>query len=322
MIRKLKAFFNPEQFQGWYKKNRYFEGWYYKIVDSTEQYAFAIIPGITMDVNGEKHAFIQVLDGKNLSSDYHRFDFDSFIPAPGKLDIAIQNNHFSENTLEINLPELQGQLKFKNNVPWPKPFYSPGIMGPYAFVPFMECYHAIVSMDHTIEGSLTFNNQEISFDHGRGYIEKDWGKSFPSAYFWMQSNHFSQPGISIKASVAKIPWLNSAFVGFICGIWLNNKLIRFTTYNSTVLKKSAANKETVELVMQNKMYEITIVAHRDHATSLASPILGLMEGRIEESMSARIDVKLTDLRNNKVIFQDTGRNAGLEVAGNINELFV
>lgn len=322
MIRKLKAFFNPEQFQGWHKKHRYFEGWYYKIVDSTEQYAFAIIPGITMDVNGEKHAFVQVLDGKKYSSDYHRFAFDSFIPTPGKLNITIQNNHFSEKALDINLPELKGQLNFKNNVPWPKPFYSPGIMGPYAFVPFMECYHGIVSMDHTIEGSITFHNKSISFDNGRGYIEKDWGKSFPSAYFWMQSNHFSQPGISIKASVAKIPWLNSSFVGFICGIWINNKLIRFTTYNKTVLKKSSANKETVELVMQNKTYEIAIVAHRDHATSLASPILGLMEGRIEESMSATIKVKLTELKNNKVIFQDTGRNAGLEVAGNINELFV
>ena len=25
MIRKIQAFFNPEQFKGWYKKKRYFE---------------------------------------------------------------------------------------------------------------------------------------------------------------------------------------------------------------------------------------------------------------------------------------------------------
>lgn len=322
MIRKLKAFFNPEQFQGWNKKRRYFEGWYYKIVDATEKYAFALIPGITMDNDGVKHAFIQVLDGKKLRSEYHKFDFETFIPTPGKLHISIQDNTFSEHGLQVNLPGIQGEIKFRDNVPWPKPFYSPGIMGPYAFAPFMECYHGIVSMDHSIMGSISFSNEKVSFDQGRGYIEKDWGRSFPSAYFWLQSNHFSDPGISIKASVAKIPWLNNSFTGFICGIWIKDRLIRFTTYNKTILKKSYANKDRVELIMQNKNYKICITAHRDHATGLASPIQGLMEGRIEESMNAKLDVKLIDLKRNETILEDTAQNAGLEVAGEIQEIFV
>lgn len=322
MIRKLQSFFSPEQFQGWNKKKRYFEGWYYKIVDPGEQYAFAIIPGISLDDKGKKHAFIQALDGKKLHSEYHRFKFSDFRPEPGRLEIRIGNNVFTEQGMELNLPGMQGSLRFTNNVPWPKPFYSPGIMGPYAFAPFMECYHGIVSMDHMIDGSLTIESQKISFKHGRGYIEKDWGRSFPSAYFWMQSNHFSTPGISVKASVAKIPWLGSSFTGFICGVWLQNRLIRFTTYNRTELLRSFADKEKVELVMQNKKYKISITASRDHATALASPILGHMEGRIEESMRAALNVQLTDIKTKEVIFEDTGKNAGLEVAGAIEEIFV
>ena len=322
MIRRVQSFFNPEQFQGWNKTKRYFEGWYYKIVDANEKYAFAIIPGIAMDKNGEKHAFIQVLDGKKLSSHYHKFDFDSFTARPGKLDITIGENSFSGKFIHIDLPEIQCKLEFRNVIPWPKPFYSPGIMGPYAFVPFMECYHGIVSMDHSIMGNIRYNNQDINFNHGRGYIEKDWGRSFPRAYFWLQSNHFSQPGISIKASVAKIPWLNSFFTGFICGIWLNNKLIRFTTYNRSFLRKSFANEERVELVMENKKYSLSITVHRDHATGLAAPVHGLMEGRIEESMNATLEITLTDLDKNRVMLKDTGRNACLEVAGDIEEIFV
>jgi len=61
---KLKTFFNPERFQGWRKKRRYFEGWYYKIVNKDESKAFAFIPAIAIDDNGRKHSFIQVLDGK------------------------------------------------------------------------------------------------------------------------------------------------------------------------------------------------------------------------------------------------------------------
>jgi hypothetical protein len=39
-------------------------------------------------------------------------------------------------------------------------------------------------------------------------------------------------------------------------------------------------------------------------------------------MTATLEVMLIDKKNNKIIFQDTGRNAGLEVAGNIKEIFI
>ena len=38
---------------------------------------------------------------------------------------------------------------------WPVKVTSPGAMGPYAFVPFMECYHGVVSMDHTPAATTT-----------------------------------------------------------------------------------------------------------------------------------------------------------------------
>ena len=81
----------------------------------------------------------------------------------------------------------------------------------------MECYHGILSMNHSINGTLILNGKTLSFDKGRGYMEKDWGHSFPEGYIWMQSNHFSKKETSIKISVAKIPWLRSSFIGFIAG---------------------------------------------------------------------------------------------------------
>jgi hypothetical protein len=222
----------------------------------------------------------------------------------------------------LNLPNLKGQLAFNNPVPWPSPWYSPGIMGPYTFAPFMECYHGIVSMDHRLEGVLEFQGKTINFDEGRGYIEKDWGQSFPSAYFWLQTNHFSNSGISLKVSVAKIPWVTGAFTGFISGLWLENRLIQFTTYNGTKLERSFADEKKVEIQMANKVHRLSILAHRDDATSLASPIHGFMDGRIEESMTATVEVKLESRRSGEVLFADTGRNAGLEVAGKIEEIFV
>lgn len=45
-------------------------------------------------------------------------------------------------------------------------------MGPFAFVPFMECYHGIVSMDHIIQGELEIDGATVDFSNGRGYMEK------------------------------------------------------------------------------------------------------------------------------------------------------
>lgn len=52
--------------------------------------------------------------------------------------------------------------------------------------------------------------------------------------------------------------------------------------------------------------------------TLVSPIVGEMTGKINESMQATIEVEL--LGNRRRIFEGTGRNAGLEVAGAVEIL--
>ena len=188
-------------------------------------------------------------------------------------------------------------------------------MGPFSFVPFMECYHGILSMNHSINGTLMLNGKTLSFDKGRGYMEKDWGHSFPEGYIWMQSNHFSKKETSIKISVAKIPWLRSSFTGFIAGLMIEGRLIQFTTYNRTILENCSINQKEVRIVMENKKYKLSIVAQREKGTSLAAPISGFMNGRIEESMNAEIHVVLFNKKNNNKILDDTGLSAGIEVAG-------
>lgn len=321
MFRRVRCFFHPERFQGWGRTRRYFEGWYFKLVDASGTNAYAVIPGIAMDEQGKRHAFIQVLDGKRRTAAYHRFPFESFRPTPTSFCVEISGNHFSNRQLTLDLPELKGTLRMHDAVPWPAPFYSPGIMGPYAFAPFMECYHGIVSMDHSLSGSLNTPYGLISFDNGRGYTEKDWGRSFPAAYVWMQSNHFSIPGTSFKCSVARIPWVTRAFTGFIAGLWKDGQLHRFTTYNRTRLLRSDPGQTQVTLLLENPAYRLQVTAHRDTTTALSAPIRGLMEGRIEESMTAEIHIRL-EHKKQGLIWEDTGRHAGLEVAGDLPKITV
>ena len=315
IFKKLYALWHDECYHGWGRSKRFFEGWYYKLVSEDQGQALAIIPGIAMDETGSKQAFIQVLDGKKDKAWYHRFDANDFRPSPKKHSLFIGNNFFSSSKMRLELPNIQGEVNFDNLTPWSSSLLSPGIMGPFSFVPFMECYHGILSMNHCITGEVVFNDESISFSQGKGYMEKDWGHSFPEAYIWMQSNHFSKSNISIKSSIAIIPWLKSSFIGHIAGILIDNNLIEFTTYNGTKVNSCEISKKNVKIEMENKSYKLTINAQREKATTLAAPISGFMNGRIDESMNAKIDVKLFNKKNKKIILEDIGYSAGIEVAG-------
>ena len=80
-------------------------------------------------------------------------------------------------------------------------------MGPFAYFPFMECFHGVLSMKHRVSGSIVVNSKELIFNNGIGYIEKDWGRSFPKRYLWLQCNDFSTEETSIMVSIADIPFL-------------------------------------------------------------------------------------------------------------------
>ena len=189
MFNKIHALWNPECYHGWGRKKRFFEGWYYKLVSQNQQHALALIPGIAMDTSGQKQAFIQLLDGKNLKGTYHKFHAKQFKPTAKKHALKIENNFFSEKMLVLDLPNIKGELFFDNLKPWSNSFFSPGIMGPFSFVPFMECYHGVLSMNHSIKGRLDFNGESLSFDNGKGYMEKDWvsAGNWGSIKVWMKT---------------------------------------------------------------------------------------------------------------------------------------
>ncbi len=76
--KKIQSLFHPERYHGWGKKKKYFEGWYYKVLTADERHAFAFIPGIAIDDEGKKHAFIQLLDGIKQTAEYIRFPAEKF----------------------------------------------------------------------------------------------------------------------------------------------------------------------------------------------------------------------------------------------------
>lgn len=107
-INRLKAVFHPARYHGWGRTRRYFEGWYFKVVDRSGSHAYAFIPGIAMNGHGDRHAFVQVLDGKRLTAGYHTFPVEAFQPASGKFDLTLGGNRFTEEFICLDLPGIRG----------------------------------------------------------------------------------------------------------------------------------------------------------------------------------------------------------------------
>jgi tocopherol cyclase len=317
-LRRWRSLWNPAMYHGWGKACNYFEGWYFKIVDPKEVHAIAIIPGISRNGAGAEHAFIQVLFGKRCRSDYIRFEAGEFRPSGRRFELRIGGNYFAADRMKLDLLQLKGTLKFRDLYSWPKSLGAPGIMGWYSFIPFMECYHGIVSVDHQISGTLKVFGEEVDFTGGKGYTEKDWGQSFPSSWIWMQTNHFGAAATaSLTASVARIPWLGSYFIGYIVGFLLEGRLHRFATYTGAMMR-ARLEADCVHLAFRDRRRRLEITAEQGAGVELLSPLSGEMTGKINESMQAIIEVRLYE--DGRLVYEGTGHNAGLEVAGPVEEL--
>ncbi|MBN2090073.1 hypothetical protein JW964_10675 [candidate division KSB1 bacterium] len=319
----MKKKLNPTCYQGANTHSQHFEGWYFKIVDKTERHLYAIIPGIFIDKNdASRHAFIQIFDGVNNKSYYFKFPSTDFYFTDNVFEIQIGPNYFSAEQLVLDIKDssfnICGKLNFSKLTKWPKTIISPGIMGWYTWVPFMECYHGIVSLDHKINSALTINNENVDFSDGIGYTEKDWGKSFPEAWIWVQSNHFGSSNVSITGSIAIIPWMNKPFLGFIFGLWHKGKLYRFTTYSGAKLIQFEINSNKVSLVIKQKHLYLEIKATYMEGGFLQAPEINGMTRDISESIKSVLAIKLVN--GSETILDDTGRHAGFEIAGDIQRL--
>ncbi len=331
----LRSIWRSERYHGRGRRPPFFEGWYFKLIDASEQHRYAIIPGVFIGRDpAASHAFVQTLDGATGATAYHRYPFEAFEASRDEFAIRVGPNHFRADriVLDIDRPEgrLAGELRFAAGAAWPVTLTSPGIMGPYAFAPFMECYHGVLSFDHRITGQLAVDGVPVDFSGGRGYIEKDWGQAFPKAWIWMQSNHFGEAaaGTCLTASVAIIPWLGGAFPGFIAGLWHGGQLYRFATYTGARLERLDLEDTHVTWRLagragpHNRLHRLEIAAWRAAGGLLHSPERVVMLQRVLESLTARLDVRLLAIHGGReqVIFAGTGRHAGLEIVGPIPEI--
>lgn len=322
MLDRLRVKWRPEAYQGSSARGEYFEGWYYRIVDRGERETMAIIPGVSL-TRSSGHAFVQILDGTRSTYDYHEYEMDNFSYSSDEFSVEIGPNRFSLDRIELHVPgeerDVDGVLHFDGLHPWPARLWSPGAMGALGLVPGIPCYHHVLSLDHRVRGQLDFGGRNVDFGGGRGYTEKNWGTSFPSAWIWMQSNHFEAPGASFMLALARMDFHARPIQGLTCGLMLGKRVHMFCTWSGGRVASIAAGDGTVRLCLENRRHRLDVEATGSAPTEMKVPRLGGMTGTVLESLSSRLTVALSR-RDGSKCFAGTGRCAGFEVGGDPREM--
>ncbi len=307
-------------FVGSGKRRSYFEGWYFKLVNPGGA-TLSFIPGMAIDRDGMGEAFVQViLDGE---TSYVRFDVDRFSADTRLLDVTVGDSRFRRDGLIVSLPGtlggVSGSVTFRGGRSLSVGPFHPGIMGWYRRVPFMECYHEVVSVRHELSGIVTVGNRTIDFTGGAGYIEKDWGSSMPRSWMWMQCNTFPGSDASLMISIARIPWLGRAFTGFLGFFSQGDLQLQFGTYSRARVVTVEERSGGIACTIDTGAARLSCDARHAGTGDLKAPVSGTMARGIKESVAATLSVTVTD-RSGTTLFSGEGRSGGLEIVGSVAEL--
>ena len=290
-------------FSGGSKRRAYFEGWYFKQQNGASTVAF--IPALHIDEDGGRSASVQVItDGGSFCIP---FEGAALRADRRTLSVEVGGSHFSGRGLRVDLHgngcDVKGRLSFGALTP-PRG----DVMGPFRFVPAMQCRHGVVSMEHTVRGILSVNGARMDFDGGTGYIEKDWGSSFPSSYLWTQCNRFDGASCAVMVSIADIPLGGGHFTGCICCVRQTDREYRLATYRGAKVVSYDAKGFLVRQGALRLAGELLEGAPHP----LSAPDRGAMRRVISESAACTMRYRLYD--GVTLLFDLVSDQAGFEYA--------
>lgn len=273
----------------------YFCGWYFRC--QSDQQTLALIPSVHRTKGCQSCAIQLITDTQSFHVPFSCTEFQKH-----DNQIILAGNRFGKMgiTLDIHTPALHafGSVLFGTFTP-----IHYDIMGPFRYVPFMQCRHSVYSMRHSVDGTLSINGIPYVFQNAVGYLEGDRGYSFPRKYAWTQCS-FSDGDLML--SVADIPFGGLRFTGIIGVILLEGKEYRLATY----LGSKALKIDAGEIVIRQKDFTLIVKPGSQSGHPLRAPVSGAMTRTIHEHPSCRVFYRFE--KNGIPLLELDAQNAAFE----------
>lgn len=297
------------------KVKPFFKGWYFKI--ASKEHTMCFIPGFSIDSNGKKIAFVQVITPDEAFCKF--YDIKEFCYSEYPFRVKVGSNEFTSSGMKISIKTktniIKGNVTFGRFEKLKSTAYCPNIMGPFSYLKFMECKHDVLSVNHLVNGTITVNNNNILFKDAKGYVESDCGDSFPKSWLWVQGNSFEDCNASFMFAVATIPMKLFSFNGVIGYLKTSTMEIQFGSYYGAKLVEAVRHDKGFRIKLIQGDYTVYVYATGENGLKLLSPSRGAMSKPIKEMCNGVCEVKIFD--RDELIFHDTTCNSGMEFEGSM-----
>jgi tocopherol cyclase len=246
--------------------DRFFEGWYYRVTLSEIGQSFAFMYSIDDPLGGNPQsggaAQILGVDEQYFCRTFP--DVRGFWAAKDYLGLG----HWRRNEINIT-PQLLDRTTFERKISegyqatatlnqgylknpssqfycrWEyeiKPLYGWGnpalpqqaTAGWLSYLPIFEPGWQILMAHGLATGWIDWNGDRYNFTNAPAYSEKNWGRSFPQKWFWINCNSFTDEPVALTAGGGRrqvLWWMES--VGLIC-IHYRGEFYEFVPWNSQV----------------------------------------------------------------------------------------
>jgi tocopherol cyclase len=345
-INKHQALQTPHSGYHWdgYSQN-FFEGWYYRITIPQIRESFAFMYSIEDPSGGSASAGTAQILGAGEQYRYQVFPgVDGFwaskdnlalghwgehdlAVAPQLLSIEDFNQHITAGyqataTLNQGIFKIPGQPDCR----WCyqiQPIYGWGNSqcfqqstgGLLSFLPIFEPGWQVLMAHGLATGWIEWQGNRYEFTDAPAYSEKNWGRSFPQKWFWLNCNYFEgEPDLAITAGGGRrqvLTWMEEVAM---IGIHYKGEFYEFVPWNAQVHWQIDPWGKW-QMQADNYFYQVELSGSTDLAgTMVQVPTDQGLAYRCRDTTHGLLSLTLRD-RSGKTIISATSSLAGLETGG-------
>ncbi|MEP0856178.1 tocopherol cyclase family protein [Trichocoleus sp. DQ-U1] len=328
---------------------RFFEGWYYRVTLLDCGHTFAFMYSLEDPLGNQPHSggAAQILGPEDsylcrTFPDVNKFWALRDVLALGhwgKTDLSTKPAYLPPEAFERHVqdgyqatatwhqgalhdPGTGSQARWQYEI---KPVYGWGNLnqpqqstaGWLSSFPIFEPGWQILMAHGLATGWIEWNGKRYDFTNAPAYGEKNWGRSFPQKWFWLNCNGFDEsPDIALTAGGGRrgvLWWMESVAM---IGLHYQGKFYEFVPWNSKV----SWNIEpwgSWQMQAHNSEFEVELTATTNlPGTLLRAPTEKGLIFCCRDTMNGQVDLELRQRGDkSKIILKAGSSLCGLETGG-------
>ena len=200
------------------------------------------------------------------------------------------NNLLTTELIRIDVNGLRIDLYLNSTHPF-RTFKNS--MGYTYFIPNLPCYHSVLNTAQSVSGEIQHQGVCYILDHEMGYLEKNWGTTFPESYFWVHAIDPNNPAISLLFSRAKIVWLGKTYIKHVGYLCFDGQQIELRELKNFSVSNSNLGPENRIIQIRSASAQLDLALEYGREVLFKGPKDGALSRIIQHQTDASIKVSLT-----------------------------